>query len=339
MKNLRNQFAKTQTYVLIIVVIYCIFVASKTPAFLSYENIFDVVKSTSWMWILGLGAMLVIISGGIDLSFTFIAVCSAYTGAVVVRALEKNSIILAFFIAALVGMLFGAINAVIIHYFHLPAIFVTLGTRYIFLGLTATFVGVEGLTTSNIASCFRGFGQSRLFVIRTSQGLATGLSVFIIPVVIFAFLVWYVLKHTKIGRSVIALGNSEIAAERVGYNLLQTRFFVFIFSGLMASVAGVMAVAEICFIAPMSNNMISGLELTIVAAVIIGGAKLSGGEGTVAGTFLGILLIQLFNTTMVFIGLTSFWTNFFTGGILIICLVITSLQSRIRSRKMLLFDD
>lgn len=337
-KVTRSWFTKTQSYIFLIVLAYCIFVSIMNPNFLRVSVLFELLRSSSWVWILGLGAFLVLLSGGIDVSFTSIAIASMYTSLIIIKNTGIESLTLAFVIAMAVGMFFGAINGLVIHLFKLPALIVTLGTKTIFIGIMAVTVGVEAINTEFVPDVFKNFGLTHLFHVESESGAQYGFSAFIIPLVILIILTWFILYRTSIGRGIVALGNSEISAELVGYNLFKIRMFIYMYVGMMAAIAGIIIVSDVAWIAPLSSTVI-GYELTIIAAVVIGGTRLSGGEGTIFGTIIGVLLVRLFETTLIFIGLGTTWNNFFTGFVLLVILAWTSLQRHYTRRQMLLYEE
>ena len=176
-------------------------------------------------------------------------------------------------------------------------------------------------------------------LVMSAEGDTTfGLTTFIIPVILLVVLTWFIMYRTKIGRGIVALGNSENSAIRAGFDIFKIRLFLYTYVGILSAIAGILLISEVAWITPISNYMI-GSEITVIAAVVIGGTKLTGGEGTVFGTIIGVLLIRLFSTTLIFLGLGTSWNNFFTGLVLIGCLIGTALQTRIKRRRMLLFED
>ena len=337
MNVMKSWLSKTQSLVLLIIIIYCIFVSIINPNFLSVANLFDVIRSSSWIWILGLGTFIVLLSGGIDLSITSIMIASGYTSAVVIQMTGIENLAFAFAVAIVAGAAFGTINALVIHFFRLPTLIATLGTKTIFIGIMAATVGVEAINTDLLPTVFKNFGLVSIFKVPFG-GAEYGLTVFIIPLIILIIITWFVLYRTSVGRGIVALGNSQPATERAGYSLFKIRSFIFMYVGILAGVAGVIAISDVAWIAPLSSTM-NGMELTIIAAAIIGGTNLSGGEGTISGMFLGILLVRLFETTLIFLGLDVSWNNFFTGLVLITVLTWTSLQRQRRRRRMLLFEE
>jgi simple sugar transport system permease protein len=147
---------------------------------------------------------------------------------------------------------------------------------------------------------------------------------------------WFIIYKTMLGRGVVALGNSVEAAKRSGFNLFGIRMFVYTYVGFLAGIMGVIYVAEVNAI---YGTALYGTELTYLAAVVIGGAKLTGGEGKIFGTLLGVIIVRLLNSTLVFLGLTSSWNGFFTGAVLLFSVGLTSYISRLRSRRNLTFTD
>jgi len=339
MNVIKSWFSKTQTYILLILIVYCIFVAIVSPSFLSLNTLFEFLGTTSsYFMILALGAFVVLLSGGLDVSFTSIAVFGAYTSVRVLQITGIESVLFGFIIAIAVGAALGLINALVIHAFKLPTLIATLATQSIYIGLLATVVGTASVNTTVYPQCLKAFGSANMITIINENGTVFGLRAFFIITIVILVLTWFILNRTMIGRGVVALGNSEESAMRVGFNLLKIRLFVYVYVGIVSAIAGVILFAQVAWLTPISNELL-GSELTIIAAVIIGGAKLTGGEGTIFGTILGVMLVKLFDTTLILIGLSTSWNNFFTGLILLVILTWTSVQRYAQKRRMLLFED
>jgi simple sugar transport system permease protein len=336
MKKLNKYIARNEWYLIGIILVYSIVVTISNPAFLSLENFLDMLRASSGMVLLGMGILVVLLSGGIDLSFTAIAMFGGYTAATIMLKTGINSLAFMFAVSIVIGILLGSINALVIHFFKLSTMIATLGTLSLFSGVMITFIGSTNITPREMPSAISNFGSARIFELTLANGNIYGLSVFIIPVVICVILTWFILYKTMIGRSVVAMGNSIEAAKRAGFNLLLLRLFVFCYVGFLAGVMGVIFVAEVNWVNPVT---LVGDELTYIAAVVIGGAKLTGGEGKILGTLLGVTIVRLLSSTLVFLGLTSSWNGFFTGIILLLSVAFTSYASRLRSRRNLTFTD
>jgi simple sugar transport system permease protein len=336
MKKLNKYIARNEWYLIGIILVYSIVVTISNPAFLTLENFLDMLRASSGMVLLGMGILVVLLSGGIDLSFTAIAMFGGYTAATIMLKTGINSLAFMFAVSIVIGILLGSINALVIHFFKLSTMIATLGTLSLFSGVMITFIGSTNITPREMPSAISNFGSARIFELTLANGNIYGLSVFIIPVVICVILTWFILYKTMIGRSVVAMGNSIEAAKRAGFNLLLLRLFVFCYVGFLAGVMGVIFVAEVNWVNPVT---LVGDELTYIAAVVIGGAKLTGGEGKILGTLLGVTIVRLLSSTLVFLGLTSSWNGFFTGIILLLSVAFTSYASRLRSRRNLTFTD
>jgi simple sugar transport system permease protein len=330
-----RKLTQMEKYLLAIILVYSLVVTFINPAFFSAETLFDMLESSAGTMLLALGVLIVIISGGIDVSFTAIAIVAGYCAIKFMMLLGINNLFFVFLIAILLGAFLGLINALIIYYFKLPTLIVTLGTSSVFFGLMTTFVGTKSIPLSNIPSSIIDFGSTSIIRI-TQADNSFGLSVFIIFVIAMIILVWFILYRTMLGRSIFAIGNSQESASRVGINILTTQIFIYCFMGALSGIMSIIYFAKLKFVNPVS---LVGSEMMVIAAVVIGGAKLTGGEGTIFGTVLGVSLITLFSSTLIFIGLSTAWNNFFVGTILILSIAIISYQARIKNRENLIFTD
>ena len=177
------------------------------------------------------------------------------------------------------------------------------------------------------------FGSSDLLVLSRETG-RFGLTVFLPIVVAVLVLTWFVLYRTMLGRTIFALGSSEESASRLGIDVLRTKLFVYAYVGGLAGLMGIVYFSEIKYVNPTA---LIGDELMILAAVVIGGAKLTGGEGTILGAVLGVVIVQLFQTTLVFLGLDSSWNDLFFGLVLLVSLGVMYHRQRTSDQRNLVF--
>jgi simple sugar transport system permease protein len=138
-----------------------------------------------------------------------------------------------------------------------------------------------------------------------------------------------------LGRGIYALGNNRESAVRAGFNIIRIQLFVYSYVGLLAGIMGVVYVSEVRWVNPVT---LVGEELTVIAAVVIGGVKLTGGSGTILGAILGVAIVRILYSTLVLLGLSASWNNFFVGIIIIISVGITSYQNTRKSRRSLTFS-
>jgi simple sugar transport system permease protein len=333
----RSLFGRRSTqverYLTVLIVAYAALVTFRNPRFFSAETAFDIVHEGAPTMILAIGVLLVLISGGIDVSFPVVAICSAYMSIKLMWAFGLDALWFMIPVSILFGLILGLGNALLIHFLKLPTFIVTLGTMSVYRGAMAVTLGTSQYPVATMPKSLAAFGLANLFTVQSEAG-EYGLSVFL-PIVVVIFIVtWFILYHTMTGRAVFAMGSDEEAASRIGVNLLRTKLFVYGYTGAIAGMAGLMYFAAMQNVDPVA---LQGFELMVIAAVVIGGAKLTGGEGTLLGTFLGVLLFQLFQSTLVQLGLASTWASFFFGAVLLFSLGMIYYRQRKADQRNLVF--
>lgn len=324
-----------QRMLLIIIVVYSVFVTIKNPGFFQIQTVFDIIKTSSTTMIVAMGLLVVMISGGIDVSFMAIALFGSYTSLYIMIQTGINNLAFAFAVSMAIGVVLGLVNAVLISWLKLPPFIITLGTQNLFHGIMTTFISDKSFGSGVLPECLHKFGQETLFKVATANG-STGLTVSLIPVLIAGLATYFILRKTMIGRGIVAIGNDEESARRAGFNPFKIRLFVYAYSGALAGMMGIVYAAQVNALYP--NKMV-GDELMVVAAVVIGGTKITGGQGKIFGAVLGVLITYLLNSTLIMIGLSSSWNNLFVGAILVIAVAITSYQERVKNRKHLIFTE
>jgi simple sugar transport system permease protein len=325
---------RQESVLFLILFAYCSFVSIVNPTFLALDNIFDIVKSSAGMMVLAMGVLVVLVSGGIDVSFTAMAIFSGYITIRIMIAFGIDSLFLAFLASAFIGLFLGFLNGIIVHKFRLRPLIVTLGTQNIFIGALSVLFGTKFIPVGQMPKSIVRFGTNSLLSIPLSSGGTANLTLFLVPVALVVLVTWFILNRTMLGKSVYALGSSPVAAQRAGLNIASIRYFVYSYMGVLAGIMGIIYAAEVRSLNPIS---LVGEELTIIAATVLGGAKLTGGRGTVLGTFFGVLIISVLNTTLILIGLSSSWNNFFVGIIILLSVGITAFRNKKESEKNLIF--
>ncbi len=325
---------KTEWILLSIIIIYSITVAIVNSAFLNIDTLFDLFRTSSRDLILVMGLLVIMLSGGIDISFMAIALFGSYTATTIMMKLGVSSILFAFTTSILIGIILGLFNACLVSYLKLPAFIITLGTMNLFHGIMATAVGTKTFGGGILPPSFSEFGSATIFQVETEYG-AIGLSASVIPVAIVIIITWFLIYKTMIGRGLVAIGNSEEAARRLGFKPFILRLIAYGYIGALAGLAGVIYVCQVNAVYP---DKLIGEELMVVAGAVIGGTSISGGKGKIFGAILGVLIIYLLKSTLIFLGLSASWNNLFVGIILVISLSLTALQEKIRNEKHLLFN-
>ncbi|MBO6723907.1 MAG: ABC transporter permease [Roseitalea sp.] len=306
-------WTRNETLVAVVIILFCIVATLSDPLFFSATTLTDLLRASIVLGILAVAAMLVLISGGIDVSFTAIAVFAMYTTTVFTLAVAPELPWFVIFALSIgIGACLGAINGIFIAGFGLPTLIVTLGTLSVFRGFLLTFVGSQRI--SALPPEMRDF--SRMMITRgtTEAGNFYALPWAFAALVFVVVLTWFILHKTMLGRSIFAIGGSVESARRIGINVRATQFFVYVYVGALAGLAGIIHGAMGRMADPFS---LVGLELSVIAAVVLGGARLIGGYGTITGTLLGVALIVLVQNSLIVVGIPSTWQSV-TIGLLIL---------------------
>ncbi len=333
---MKNIFKRNEIYVFFIVIILTIIISSINPYFFSLENFFSLLKGHSFEGILAIGFFLVLLSGGIDVSFTAVAVTGMYLGVMTLMRTGIESMLLAFVVAGVVGLILGAINAVFIGIFKIPTLITTLGTLTAFHGALMSYLQFTDQTViSNPPSAVIEFGRNDVFSITTAEGTPIGLSYSAAIFIVIALITWVLLKYTTLGRSIRALGGNMEAARRAGFNIMGIQFFIYCYVGVLAGIAGLLLGARLRYIDPL---YLVGDELTVVAAVVLGGASIQGGRGSIIGTVLGVSVITIINTSLALMKIPSYFQQAVIGGIIVISVGITAYRGKLRERQARVLD-
>jgi simple sugar transport system permease protein len=314
---------RNETLVAITLVVLCLLIGLNNPTFFTVGNAFTLIRSSIVIGIFAMGVLIVIISGGIDVSFTAIGVFALYsTVRLLLRFTPDASIWLAFIIAALIGLGLGLINAFFIARFKLPTLIVTLGTLSMFHGFLLFAIGNQIIR--DIPPAMTEFARAAVVRIPQARGTAN-LHPAILLIIAITIVVWFLLNYTMLGRGIYALGGAPEAAERAGFNVTRIQYFIYGFVGLLSGIAGM----TFGSLARQANPQdIVGTELNVIAAVVLGGAYLTGGRGTVIGTFLGVILVVIANNSLILIGVPTVWQRVVIGIIILIGTGVPAIQER-----------
>lgn len=333
---MKKIFRQNEIYVFFIMIALTIVITSINRYFFTLENLFDLLRGHSFEGILAIGFFMVLLSGGIDLSFTAVAVVGMYLGVMTVVKTGINNIWLAIAVACLAGVLLGAINAVFIGVFKIPTMITTLGTLTAFQGALMSYLQLTHQTViSNPPQSVINFGKMVLFRIERPDGKILELSIFGLLFIAVALVTWIILKYTTLGRSIKAMGGNMEAARRAGFNIIRTQFFIYCYVGALAGLAGLMLGSYLRYVDPL---YLVGNELTIIAAVVLGGASIMGGRGSIIGTVLGVSVITIINTSLVLMKVPSYFQQAVIGAIVVTSVSITAYRQKTRERQSRVLD-
>ncbi|HEY5671440.1 MAG TPA: ABC transporter permease [Anaerolineales bacterium] len=320
-----NKFIKSSEFIIfLILVALSLVVGLINPAFFSISTVFDILRSSIVFFIMAFGLLPIVIAGGIDISFVAIAAVTSYsTHMFLLNRGYQGGILLYYIIACTMGLLAGLLNGFLVTRFKLPVFDVSLAAFTMWYGFTLFFVGA----TANFDLPSGTVGYYGKFIITAQDPLvgATGLHESFIYVVVIGLLIWWFLNYTTIGRGVFAIGGNREVAVRSGFNITRIMLITFAIMGVLSAIAGVTQ----AFLSRYFNPVIFITQpLDVLAAVILGGAAITGGRGTVFGTALGVLLIQLINRTLILTGIPVEWQRLVVGIILILFTSLPALRER-----------
>jgi simple sugar transport system permease protein len=305
---------RNETLVGLIIVLFAVFTGLSDPSFFTIANLFDLLRASIVMGIFAIGVLVVLISGGIDVSFTAVAAFSMYSTTLFLTSgdVQLHWAVI-FLISAAIGFALGMVNAIFIGIFRLPTLIVTLGTLSLFRGLLLTFVGTDLIT--NLPRSLRSFSRADLFEVISPDRVIYSLPVAFVFLVGVVVITWFILYRTMLGRAIFALGGSAVAAERSGFNLRRLQFFIY---GYVAALAGLAGIIHASMSRVANPFDLVGLELNVIAAVVLGGARLTGGTGTITGTLLGVALIVVINNSLIVLGIPSYWQRVVIGLLILL---------------------
>ncbi|MBY4609660.1 ABC transporter permease [Rhizobium sp. 9T] len=312
-----SEFVGSQTFwVLIAVILACLFLSVATDSFATAKNLYNITRNVTFVAIIALGMTLVIITGGIDLSVGSVLCLCSMVLAVTMHAGYGIEI----GIAAAIGtaLLVGAFNGVMIAYLDFPPFVVTLGMLSVARSLA--------MVASNNTVVFQ-FGPDHDKLLALGGGAwFLGIANPVLYMVVLALLTGFVLRWTRFGRYIFAIGGNEHAATLTGVPVRRIKVAVYMISALSAGIAGIVQTG---WLGAVTTNIGAGMELQVIAAAVIGGANLAGGIGTAFGALVGAALIEVIRNSLGLLGINAFWQGTFIGG----AIVLAVLFDRIRNLR------
>ncbi|WP_314002634.1 ABC transporter permease [uncultured Paenibacillus sp.] len=293
-----------------------IFFSLMSSSFYQMDNVELILSQITTNGIVAIGMTMVILLGGIDLSVgSVLALVATSVGLFISQGLLPWQAAL---LGIGIGVLCGIFNGYFIAVMNIPDIIVTLATMFIFRGLA---VGISGGTwMTNFPAAFQFFGQ----------GTVLGISFPLLMVIFFAVLFALALRYTPFGRRIYAIGGNKSAAKLAGMSIAKTKFMVYVYSGILASVSAIIFASKVGSV--QASTAGNNLSFEVMAAVLIGGGSIFGGVGTIVGTMFGVLLMGMIKNGLVIAKISPFWVDATIGFLIILAIVINTLQ-RIRQSK------
>lgn len=310
-RNLFMEFLQRNWGILAALIVLFVFFSVTAPTFLQVKNISNILQQISMLCVCSVGMTFVILSGGIDLS---IGAILGMTGGIIAYLMTAMNmpVILAILAGIIMGVLVGSINGLLITYFSLPPFIVTLAVSQIVRGII--FILTGGQSIYSFPDSFRMLGKS-VWNIPVPIIIMLGL------ILISSFLLY----KTKIGRYIYAIGGNSQACYLSGINTKAMVVFVYAYAGLCAAIAAMIMDARLNAAAPTAGE---NYELNAIAAVVIGGTSMAGGEGKVSGTIIGVLIIGIINNGMNLLNVSQGLQKVVIGAVMLIAVIMDMVRRR-----------
>ena len=312
---LQKALRRHETQIAGIVVLLAVVFSVLTPNFLDTGNLVGLLENYSVTAIMASGLLVVLISGGIDISFAAIAAVSQYVIATLLVRHGGNWWV-AFPLFGLVGALLGVVNALLIYSLRALSVIVTISTMTFYFAVLM-FV-TDGKSLYDLPDWF------------TADVSFHGVPFPVLVALVILLLTAFLLNRLSVGRQIYGLGGNPEAAKRVGCNLLGLQCFVYGYSGLTAGIAGLVQAHRVEEVVP---NALVGRELDVLAAVVLGGASLQGGVGTVTGSILGIILLAVLQNGLTLLGVSSYSFGFVTGLVILVSVSATAYTAKRQQQR------
>src|SRR4051794_35220632 len=311
---LSRVFASQTFWVVIAVILACLFLSFATDSFATTKNLYNITRNVTFVAIVALGMTFVIITGGIDLSVGSVLCLSSMVLAVTMHA--GYSIEVGIMASIATALAIGAFNGILIAYIGFPPFVVTLGMLSIARSLA--------MVASNNTVVFQ-FGPDHNKLLALGGGAwVFGIANPVLYTIILALIPGFPLRWTKLGRHIFAIGGNEHAATLTGVPVKPIKVAVYMISALAAGIAGIIQTG---WLGAVTTNIGAGMELQVIAAAVIGGANLAGGIGTAFGALIGAALIEVIRNSLGLLGINAFWQGGFIGGAILVAVLFDRVRN------------
>ena len=297
-------------------------VGVQQPRFVSPNNLRQILEAVSILAVLAVGQTLVVLTRNVDLSIASTVGLVAFVAGDLFKRNPGISVPLVVILVLLLGLGLGAINGLLVTYGQVPAIVATLGTLYVYRGIDYLIASGRQITVSDVPVTYRDIANAEVLGIP-------------MPIIIAAVIVLagtFVLRSTRFGRQLYAVGSNPEAASVIGLKRDQIVFAAFALSGLLAGIGGILWGAKF---GAVDARAAYGYELQVVAAVVVGGVNIFGGAGTVIGALLGAVVLGSIQNALTILRLNPFWLQAITGGVILLAVLIDALITRRLQRALI----
>jgi simple sugar transport system permease protein len=316
-------FARTETALVAAILVTTVILSLSSPYFLTISNIVNLIEAYSVTTILAAGVFVVLVSGGIDISFTATASATQYLGAYLATHFGFSAVS-ALPLAAALGVVLGGINALLTFYLRVASIIVTIATSSIYYALLIYFTDAREIYN------LPDWWSNRITFLRFST--ASGVVRLTLPIVVMVAavaLTQYLMRWTRVGRQIYALGGNPEAASRIGVGILRVQLLAYGYLGLLAAVAGFVQASRVHQAVPTA---MAGQELNVLAVAILGGASLVGGVGSMGGVVLAVVFLAVLQNGLNLVGVSPYFFGVVIGLAILVSISMTGFAEK-RARK------
>ncbi len=309
---------------LVVLLLIIVFVGVQAPRFLSIDNFEQILLSIAILVIVAVGETLVILTRNVDLSVGSMVGVTAFVTAYFFKQQPDVNLLLGILLGCGLGLALGIINGSIVSFGRVPAIVATLGTLYAYRGLVFVFAAntTSQVNASDVPTSYLALATTRIF----------GIPALIVIAAMIAIIVGYYLHASPTGRQLYAIGSNPEAASIIGIRHDWLVFATFAASGLLCGLAGVLWGARY---ATVDATNATGLELQVIAAVVVGGVNIFGGSGTIFGAVLGAIVLGTLQNALNILNISQFWLQAIYGAAILIAVILDAFITRWIQRTIL----
>ncbi|SNY92231.1 simple sugar transport system permease protein [Cohaesibacter sp. ES.047] len=310
---------KIEMRIAIVLLLICIGLSITTDTFFTLSNLTSLLNNNSINLIWAVGLLVILIAGGIDISFAVATSVVQYVAAQALIGMGGGNWVLGFALCGVIGICLGLVNMFLIHTFRIITIVVTIATYNAFFGLLMFFT--RGRSIYNLPDWW----TERIFIFeqQAANGIWSELNLSVGVMVACVFATWVLTQKTNLGRQLYAFGDNPEGARRAGVNMAAMQAIAFGWMGLMAGIAGLMQVNIVQEVVP---NALYGRELDVLAAVVLGGARLGGGKGSILGCVLGVMFVAVTQNGLNLLGVSPFAFQMIIGGAIVIAISTSNMN-------------
>ena len=313
---------KREFILLVSLVSLIVIIGLRSPRFLSIGNFRDIMDDTALLAMVAMGQFMVILIAGIDLSVGAGVALTGMSVALLNQYYPGIPIFVIVLLSILIGFLLGSFNGILVSLLRIPAIIVTLGTLGIYRGFVSLISGGTWVSAHEMSDAFKNLPRGGFL------GVSNLLFVAILCVIIFGIF----LKYTRTGREIYAVGGNEISSQYVGINPKKIKYLVFMLTGSISGLAGLLWVARY---ASAQSDTAMGFELVVIAACVVGGVSFFGGSGTTLGVVLGVLFLGIINNALTQINISPFWQMGLQGLVILVAVIINTVMEK-RAKELII---